>query len=148
MSVVSHAAWTIRASVDKEYSRIKICATSDDNDVAEFNLSDKMKANEIGCDGESHSYNLWAAHFAGKFFTWVETDPGTAPDAAYPLAFDNENGTNLLDLASRSTTANELEDAAQDLGAYKRVYDLQIDIGDNNNQWTTGDTITIWIDFE
>ena len=141
--VPSYAAWTITADIvdssdlgngSKMYV-VKISATSDNNDVAEFNLSSYLDSTDMG-------------RVRGSSFIAVETDPGTAPDAVYPLAFNSQWGANILDLAGLSTTATEINDAATDLGFYFPIFgDLAIDIGDNNNQWTANDTVDIYLYF-
>ena len=131
-------AWTITATIDQGANwsdgtaihRVKISAISDGSDPAEFNLSTYLTSNEMN-------------RIKGGCFYQVITDPGTEPDAAYTLAFDDGLGGSILDLSNLSITATEIHDGGGDLGFYPIIFDLQINIGDIGS---SSDSTTIYID--
>ncbi|MHC4748402.1 MAG: hypothetical protein ACYTFW_00875 [Planctomycetota bacterium] len=137
-AVPSFAAWTIQAEIDdvadwndgaKVY-RVRVYMLSDGTDLAEFNLSTYLSSPQTDTQGKTHTRNYWTERLMGGVFYMVETDPGTAPDAAYTLSFDSDKGADILDLTGLSTTVTELNDASGDLGFFPILWDLQIDIGD------------------
>lgn len=131
------AAWTITAvfhggdikwSSDHWVYRIKVSATSDGADPAEFNLS---------------TYLTGINKILGGYLWQIETDPGTAPDAVWAVSFDTGLGASILDLSGLSVSATELHDGSEDLGFNPIIFDdIQIDIGDIGS---ANDSVDIYI---
>lgn len=139
----SMASWTINITTEPpmktvsgvEIITIKINATSDGSDPDEFNLNTSTL--------NSYLNGQEMTRIRGGYLWEVITDPGTAPDSAWSVSFDDGLGGSILDLSSLSTTATELHDASYDLGFYHIVNsNIQVDIGDIGS---SSDSVDIYL---
>lgn len=148
----SYAAWTYDTYIEgpvvyRDGSLryvLKVVATSDGADPAEFNFSD-----ELANQDEALLDNL-----RGAIFYEVEATlgaAGAAPDAAWDVSFDDEHGADLVALTGLSHTQPSKTKVNTDLEQYPDIGvslttrpDIQIDFGDIGS---ASDTVTLYLIF-
>jgi len=123
---------------------LKVVATSDGTDPAEFNFSDELANQDAAL----------LDNLRGAFFYEVQTTlgaAGAAPDAAWDVSFDDEHGADLLTLTGLSETQSSKKKANTTLSQYPNIGvslatrpDIQIDFGDIGS---AGDTVTLYLIF-